>query len=112
MQKNMSPILKTVQPSGTLAGAKASDLRREISELVQSGADIILVDFKDVTFIDSSGLGALVAALKLVRGQGRKIFICSLSPQLKMLFELASMDKLFEIFSNPNEFDKTIIQCH
>lgn len=98
--------LKVVQPSGTLAESYKTiqPFREEINTLVETGVEMILVDFQNVTFIDSSGLGALVAAAKAVRAQKHKIFICSLNEQIKMLFELASMDQVFEIFPSQDHF--------
>jgi anti-anti-sigma factor len=76
---------------------------------VESNVDIVLIDFRDVTFMDSSGLGALVLALKTVRAAGGKLFICSVNEQIKMLFELTSMDRVFEIFQTREEFDSTVV---
>lgn len=105
----MSPIVKVVHPSGILDGTKAGEFRQEISDVVENGANVVLIDFKDVTFMDSSGLGALVLALKTVRASGGKLFICSINEQVKMLFELTSMDRVFEIFANQEEFNKAIL---
>ncbi|HEY9795195.1 MAG TPA: STAS domain-containing protein [Leptolyngbyaceae cyanobacterium] len=105
----MSPVVKVVQPSGILDGTKAGQFRQEISNLVESNVDIVLIDFRDVTFMDSSGLGALVLALKTVRAAGGKLFICSVNEQIKMLFELTSMDRVFEIFPTREEFDNTVV---
>jgi len=102
----MSTLVKVVEPVGLLDGTKAGKFREEISQLVEDKAEIVLVDFKNVTFMDSSGLGALVLALKTVRASGGKMFICSVNDQIKMLFELTSMDRVFEIFANRGEFDK------
>lgn len=105
----MSPVVKVVQPSGILDGTKASQFRQEISNLVESNVDIVLVDFQDVTFMDSSGLGALVLALKTVRAAGGKLFICSVNEQIKMLFELTSMDRVFEIFPSREDFEGAVM---
>ena len=94
-----------VQPSGILDGTKASEFRQDISKFVDQGAKIILIDFKDVTFMDSSGLGALVLALKTVRSAGGKLTLCSINEQIKILFELTGMDRVFDIFENREEFE-------
>jgi anti-anti-sigma factor len=60
--------------------------------------------------MDSSGLGALVLALKGVRAAGSKLFVCSINEQIKILFELTSMDRVFEIFENQEKFLEVIIQ--
>ena len=105
----MNTVVKQVQPSGILDSTKASQFREEISNLVTDGADIVLIDLKDVTFIDSSGLGALVSALKTVRSTGGKLCICSINEQVRMLFELTSMDRVFEVFANQDEFKQKVL---
>lgn len=94
----MTSSVRVVQPSGILDGTQASKFRQEISELVQAQTEVIIIDFKNVTFMDSSGLGALVLSLKAVRAAGAKMLICSINEQIKMLFELTSVDQVFEIF--------------
>lgn len=100
----MDSAVKVVQPAGILDSAKGTQFRQDISKLVENGAKIVLVDFQDVSFMDSSGLGALVLALKTVRASGGKLFVCSINEQVKMLFELTSMDRVFKIFANQEEF--------
>lgn len=104
----MNPVFKVIQPAGILDSAKGSEFRQEIGEIVENGTNIVLIDFQDVTFMDSSGLGALVLALKTVRAAGGKLFICSINEQIRMLFELTSMDRVFQIFPNRDEFASTI----
>ena len=101
----MPPVVKIVQPDGILDGSKAGQFRQEIIKHVESNVDIVLIDFQHVTFMDSSGLGALVLALKTVRAAGGKLFICSVNEQIRMLFELTSMDRVFEIFSDREDFN-------
>ncbi len=105
----MNSSVKIVQPSGILDGVSANQLRREISDVVESGADIVLVDFQNVTFMNSSGLGALVSALRMVQSAGGKLFICSLNDQLKMILELTKMNRVFKSFANRDEFEQKVI---
>ena len=105
----MRPIVKVVQPSGIFDATKASQFRREVSDIIEAGADIILIDFQSVNFMDSSGLGSLVVALKTVRASGRKLFICSINEQIKTLFELTSMDRVFKSFTDQSEFARTVL---
>ena len=105
----MSPVIKVIQPNGILDSTMAQQFRQEISEVLRSGAEIVLIDFKDVTFMDSSGLGALVLALKTVRAANGKLFICSINEQIRMLLELTSMDRVFQIFASRDEFNSSIL---
>lgn len=106
----MNSAIKVVQPSGILDGTKAAQFREDVCKSVDQNTEIVLVDFKDVTFMDSSGLGSLVLSLKSVRSAGAKLMLCSLNEQIRMLFELTSMDKVFEIFSNREEFEQHLTQ--
>jgi anti-sigma B factor antagonist len=105
----MNSHIKVVQPSGILDSTKTNQFRAEISELVNGGAKTILVNLKDVTFIDSSGLGALVIALKTVRSAGARFYICSINEQVRILFELTSMDQVFEVFPDQAAFEESIL---
>jgi anti-sigma B factor antagonist len=105
----MSSTVKVIQPSGILDGASANQLRRDINDVVENGANIVLVDFQDITFMNSTGLGALVATLRSVRSAGSELFICSLNEQVQMIFQLTKMDRVFKPLANRDEFDQKVI---
>lgn len=106
----MSPVTKCIRPTGLLDRTKASQFNQQINDCVEQGGDIVLIDFKDVTFMDSSGLGAVVLAIKTVQAANMGIYVCSLNNQLNMLFELSGVNKVIEIFSNSEEFEKKVLQ--
>ncbi len=105
----MSPSVKVVQPIGILDGIKGQELRRSISDVMATGADIVLIDFQDVKFMDSSGLGALVSAMKIVKTAGGKFCLCSVKDQVRMIFELTRMDRVFESFADRADFDQKVL---
>ena len=105
----MVNTFQIVQPLGTLDGDKTNDLRREIINLIDNGNTIILVDLQDINFMNSSGIGALVATLKAVRATQAEMYLCSLGEQLQMIFQLTKMDKVFKIFTNQDEFEQNIM---
>lgn len=105
----MNSNFRIVEADGLLDGNRATQVRREISECLKDGAKIILLDLKEVTFIDSSGLGALVSALKIVRTSGAQLYICSVCDQVKILFELTSMNRVFDVFASREEFQNQVL---
>jgi anti-sigma B factor antagonist len=105
----MKPVIKLLQPSGILDSTQSTPFRQEISKLVEDKTDIVVIDFKDVTFMDSSGLGALVLSREAILSKGAKLFICSINEQIKMLFELTNVDRVFEIFDNWEELETKIM---
>ncbi|MBE9051238.1 STAS domain-containing protein [Nostocales cyanobacterium LEGE 11386] len=105
----MNPTVSVLEPSGILNAVKGNELRREVTNLTSTGADIVLIDLKDVNFIDSSGLGALVAAMQAVKQADRKLFICSVNDQVRMVFELTKMDRILRIFATRDEFNSQVL---
>jgi anti-anti-sigma factor len=104
----MATNITVIEPLGILDGTKAANFCQEIDQLVINRVDIIVVDFKNVTFMDSSGLGALVQSLKMTREVNVKLLLCSFNDQIKMLFELTGMDRVFEIFTGREELEQKI----
>lgn len=61
----------------------------------------IVLDFSQTTFIDSSGIGALVSNLKFAKQRDSDLVLRSLKPQVKAVFELTSLDQVLTIESSP-----------
>ncbi|WP_313933797.1 MULTISPECIES: STAS domain-containing protein [unclassified Calothrix] len=101
--------VQIIHLKGIINSATSQDLRQRLNELIEKGAKIVLVDFQDVTFMDSSGLGALVLAFKTLRAANRQLVLCSINEQVRILFELTSMDKVFEIFASQDEFHQAVL---
>ncbi|HEY9694666.1 MAG TPA: STAS domain-containing protein [Oculatellaceae cyanobacterium] len=93
-----------IYPSRVLSLNNADKLRRKIINCVKMEIKIVILDFKNVNFIDSIGLTALLIAQAKIKPLGGKLFICSLNDQVKMLFELTRMNKVFKILANQEEF--------
>ncbi len=60
--------------------------------------DTVVLDLSMVQFIDSSGLGAIVAAMKNL-GSGRKMALAGLTPTVERVFQLTRMDTVFNVFT-------------
>jgi len=81
----------------------SGDLKNEMQKLFAEGNKNILVDLKDVRFIDSSGLGALVSGFKNAISHQGNLKLSSLQPQVKSMFELTRLHRVFEIFASTSE---------
>lgn len=81
----------------------SGDLKSEMQKLFEEGTKNILVDLKDVRFIDSSGLGALVSGFKNAISHQGSLKLSSLQPQVKSMFELTRLHRVFEIFASTAE---------
>ncbi len=104
---SMDTTVQVLTPTGILDSTKAEELRAQVDQALVAGAKTLLMDLKETTFVDSSGLGTLVSVLKKVRSQDCEMYVCSINPQVKMLFELTSMDRVFEIFEDREAFESS-----
>lgn len=100
----MREQVKVIKLSGNLTATTSQEFRQNITDILERGAKIVLIDFQDVTFMDSSGLGALVLAFKTLRAADTQLVLCSINEQVRILFELTNMDKVFEIFPSQEAF--------
>lgn len=101
----MNSTLKVIHSSGIFNSTQADQFNQEITDSMNAGIHNILINFKDVSFMDSSGLGVLVVALKTVKAAGGKIALCSVRDEVRMLLELADVDQFFEIFPDQSSFE-------
>ncbi|HEU0265271.1 MAG TPA: STAS domain-containing protein, partial [Geobacterales bacterium] len=69
----------------------------------EGGKKGILVDLNDVRFIDSSGLGALVSGFKNAISHQGTLKLAGLQSQVKSMFELTRLHRVFEIFDSAAE---------
>lgn len=85
---------------GEVDVASSPTLRARIADLIDEGADRIVLDLDDMTFIDSSGLGVLVGALKRVSELDRKdLVLRGLQGPPRRVFEITGLTELFTIES-------------
>ncbi len=82
-----------------LDAALAEPFKNYLFDQIENGAETMVIDLTSVKFMDSSGLGSLVAALKKMAGSG-KIRLGGPQPAVRDLFDLTSMEKLFPIFDS------------
>jgi anti-sigma B factor antagonist len=82
------------------------ELKGEMQKQFEEGTKNILVDLKDVRFIDSSGLGALVSGFKNAISHQGNLKLSSLQPQVKSMFELTRLHRVFEIFASASEAEE------
>jgi anti-sigma B factor antagonist len=76
--------------------AVAIQFKDRMREIAEGGAGPVLLDLSRVGFLDSSGLGAVVAVMKLL-GPARKLELAGLTPTVEKVFRLTRMDSVFTI---------------
>ena len=80
----------------------SESFRIYLFDQLDSGSDKVVIDLGSVRFMDSSGLGTLVATLKKMGGHG-SLKLAAPQPAVQDLFNLTSMNKLFTILPTVTE---------
>lgn len=83
-----------VVPRGRVNMVSARRLKELIGEVVAAGSPRVVVDMGETTFLDSSGLGALIAGLKTARQAGGDLRIARPTEAVTLVLELTNMDRV------------------
>ncbi len=78
-------------------------LREALMKSIQSGGPSVLVNMKDVGYIDSSGIATLVEALQLTRRTQTRFGLFALRSNARSVLELSRLHKVFNIFEDERE---------
>lgn len=92
--ENLDATTAVIRPKGRLTMVSTSGLRSIVAETVAGGRNHLVVDLSETDFIDSSGLGALVAGLKSARQAGGDLRIALPSDQVRTVLELTNLDRV------------------
>ena len=81
----------------------SEELKVELHRLFEKGIKDLIIDLKDVHFIDSSGLGVLVSGYKNASIKHGSLKLSNLQSQVKSLFELTRLHRVFDIFMTADD---------
>ncbi len=92
-----------VKADGRLNMVSAPKLREFITDVIAGGSNRVVINLEKTAFMDSSGLGALIGCLKAARQAGGDLRIATVQPQVKMVLQLTSMDKVLTPYGTAEE---------
>ena len=95
-------ILLTIEEE-RLDAHNSGDLKTQMLKLFEEGKNNLVVDLQAVRFVDSSGLGALVSGFKNASSRNGSLKLTGLQLQVKSMFELTRLHRVFEIFNDIDE---------
>jgi anti-sigma B factor antagonist len=88
---------------GEVDVATAPRLREQLISLVNQGSHRIVVDLTAVDFLDSTGLGVLVGALKRVRTHDGDLSLVCDEPRILKVFEITGLTKVFAMYADVDQ---------
>ena len=84
-------------------GSGDIQLRDTITQLLEAGKSLLLINLKDVTSIDSSGIGELVGCYTTVTNKGGKLKLLYLPPKIQDVLTVTQLITVFDVFENEAE---------
>ena len=89
-------------PVTSLDAGNVKEFRTAITD-VAGKYDTLVLDMSRLTFVDSSGLGALLSCLRTMKAKNGQLLLVGMTRPVRALFELVRMHRIFAIFNTMDE---------
>lgn len=86
--------------TGELDMDTVPDLDRVLDQLIEQGPKEVVLDFSGLSFVDSSGIAALISAQKRLNGRGRRLIVQSAGPLVTKVFEVTDLMEFLNVRSD------------
>ena len=91
----------TLKLSGTITiGNNDTQLQHDVEAALEKGHDVIILEMRDLKYMDSSGIGCLAAARELVVDQGAQLALIGMTAKLRRLLGIMSFLELFQVYDS------------
>jgi anti-sigma B factor antagonist len=95
--EEVGPRVCVVGPTGELDLYTCPEFESELTRVISNGAEQVVVDLSQTTFIDSTALGVLLGALESLRARGGGLALVSVDETILRVFEVTGLQRIFEI---------------
>ncbi len=94
---------KIILVSGEVDLYNVSELKKALFSITDGKHSSVIVDMSNVNYMDSSGIGALVAGQKKMRAHNGKFALMKIHEDVLNILKLATLDKFFKIYDSEDE---------
>ena len=89
---------------GELDHHSAEEVRAKIDDRIErDNIKKVIMDFKEVTFMDSSGIGVVIGRLKKIKNRDGKVCITNVNKRVDKVFTLSGLYKIITVYNDVNE---------
>ena len=96
-----------VAPEGELDLATQCEFRSALQELILAGHVDLVVDLRQTSFVDSTGLGALISARRRTHAHNGSFAIICENPRLREMFRLTRLDLVFRVHETYDDWESS-----
>ncbi len=94
---------KIIEVGGEVDLYNVSELKKALFSITDGNHKSVIVDMKNVNYMDSSGIGALVAGQKKMKAHSGSFGLMNIHDDVLNILKLATVDKFFKIYNNEDE---------
>ena len=91
---------KVLTLQGEIDMYSSPELREELMGILMKKVPALYIDFREVSYIDSSGIATFVEGLKYVKSYGGRLQFFSIPRGILDIFKFSKLDRVFEIYGN------------
>ena len=102
IQKFGDDIVVVSVPLEKLDMSTANEFKRMMSPVME-GCRRVVLDMNIISFVDSSGLGAILSCLRELSSEGGDLKLCRVQKRVRVMFELVRMHRILNILNTPEE---------
>jgi anti-sigma B factor antagonist len=102
-QEQLSAGGRVIAVRGEIDLFTAPALKEALGEAIEAHVDRIVVDLSETGFLDSTGLGVLIGALKRLRARDGRLTIVNVDESIAKTFEITSLDQILTICATRDE---------
>ncbi len=86
-----------------MGGPDATSLHEKLHELIETGTRSVVIDLKDVDWMNSSGLGILIGGLSAIRKSGGDLRLASVTEKIEEVLRITKLDRVFDVYGSTDE---------
>ncbi len=92
-----------LEPQGFINAHTVRHFESALESLVEQGRCLILINGRELAYISSAGLGAIMGLIETVRERGGDILLCNLQDNVRAIFETLGFTQLYRVFPDEAE---------
>ncbi len=92
-----------LEVQGDINAHTVNEFEKKLHQIVENNNYKILIDCKNLDYISSAGLGALMGVIETVKNNGGDIKLCNTSPSVYRVFDILGFTELFKIYPSLEE---------
>ena len=107
VEKEVNGVI-VVQVSGRVTlGDESNQLRTKLKDILSQGKTRIVLDLAEVSYIDSAGLGTLVAGFTSAQNQGANLKLANLTKRFREQLNITKLVTIFDVYENVQDAVKS-----